>query len=82
METGFGVISHKVVHSKGCTRLMSTRVHQLLFCYVNLHLINRCNKEKEANPNATVGPDATIDEEMENFLGQALLEEGNEDASE
>ena len=37
--------AHKVVHSKARNCLMTQTVHQLLFTYVNLRLLNKCTEE-------------------------------------
>ena len=37
--------AHKVVHSVTRNRLKNRSVHKLLYLYVNLRLLNKCEKE-------------------------------------
>ena len=63
--------AHKIVHSRGRIRLLSERVQQLLYCYVNLRLLNRYRVTKGATPTAA----AQAEMELENFLDQAIFAE-------
>ena len=57
--------AHKVVHTKVRNRLLNKNVKMLLYCYVNLRLLNRYS-----NQGKTVGDQPDLGEE---FLEQALL---------
>jgi len=62
--------ANKIVHSKIRNRLTNDKVNKLLHCHVNLRLLNRHSTEKGlADPSALT----QADDEMEDFLGQAVV---------
>jgi len=67
--------AHKIVHSKIRNRLTNDKVNKLLCCCVNLRLLNRYSTD-----NGMVNPSALTqaDDEMEDFLGQAVVLEAEE----
>ena len=67
--------AHKIVHSKIRNRLTNDKVNKLLCCCVNLRLLSRCSTD-----NGMVNPSALTqaDDEMEDFIGQAVVLEAEE----
>ena len=39
--------AHSIIHTKTCNRLQHVRVNKLLYCYINLHFIEKCNSDPD-----------------------------------
>ena len=66
--------AHKIVHTKVRNRLTNKNVKMLLYCYVNLRLVQRNEEVEQGEP-------ILENVELEDFLNQAILFQLDDDSS-